>query len=1007
VEDVLANGLGLGGVSTPMFSIDSLNLGRSNQFAQVIEATANDKSFAFEDTGLWGNSDRDFNDVVFQMKGAVGSSLLLDSVIVPEKDWRSSVVGQQLEQYTVDPLDLAGETINDARRVNLSTSGKTYRGWVGSIDADDFHSFSLGTTYEFNLSLSDLAADANLELQDLNGNIIFSSKNLGNAAESIATQLQPGAYRIRVSSAANRGTAYNLKLTGTPLFFNKQGERILAEVTTTGSEELLYPQYIESNSLIKLDDFRSGDSNLGSDPRFSNIDGRGTPIDGRGNAIVIIDSGLNRNHPFFGPDQDGPDRNGDGIGDPDEISDRIRYSFDFGGNRDNADASDDAADATDDTALSFRGHGTNVTSIAAGSGSFTDLNGNSVTYTGVAPGATIIHLKVYARGQSGYQDAAVEQALQWVLNNVQNDFNIVSVNMSFGDSTYSFVSNNQDIGNAKRDRGFSDELAAIASISEIVVVSASGNDYAMGKSSRQGVAYPSADPSSLSVGAVFDDNIGQFTAFLATANTSSADVIAPFSQRDANLTTIFAPGVNDPNIPLQFPTLTNNSNQDNFWSVMSGTSMAAPHISGMVALSQQLAQEVLGRPLTSKEFKKLLIDTGDIITDSDNGGDNVTNTGVQFRRANMLNLANKILGLAPEVNLRIPVKVVGIHQKNSDDDDQDFDKNGPRMSFSTKATINAGKIKIDGSATWEEWDEDDQEQGDTIFAASINGEFDIKKLLQEQHPDFASYEVDESVGVRGRSYENFSTIDADLHDPQTIFQDATHLVSKYKIVGDTKQGPFSFERGDRPLISLEFNPVKVQLRDGKGELLRNEKGEIDYRTYNIPAVDKYSVGWPGNGDFGGSGVKIELMTEVIPEKDKTDNKWYLVPRIKASFEGKKPNSTRIISGFQGNEPDWEFIDMARIPVDDGYTVDKVFGPQYTVDEVFGPQYTAPQDILKLTDVDLYEPQPIEKDDQFLVNQSLVGSYSLVGDQDGNDMPSAELMFNVKVKLRAPSVTKTK
>src|SRR5688572_11730775 len=50
-------------------------------------------------------------------------------------------------------------------------------------------------------------------------------------------------------------------------------------------------------------------------------------LDGRGLAVVVIDTGIDVNHPFFGPD-------GDGNG----VADRIVYQWDFA-NKD-ADASD-------------------------------------------------------------------------------------------------------------------------------------------------------------------------------------------------------------------------------------------------------------------------------------------------------------------------------------------------------------------------------------------------------------------------------------------------------------------------------------------------------------------------------------------------------------------------------------------------------------------------------------------------------------------------------------------
>jgi Subtilase family len=420
---------------------------------------------------------------------------------------------------------------------------------------------------------------------------------------------------------------------------------------------------------------------------------------------------------------------------------------------------------------------------------------------------------------------------------------------------------------------------------------------------------------------------------------------------------------------------------------MSGTSMAAPHISGMVALSQQLAQEVLGRPLSAKEFKDLLIRTGDVITDGDDEDDNVTNTNLQFRRANMLNLANEIVKLAPEVTLRIPVTVVGSHQKNGGNPDQDFDGNGPWMTFNTQAKVDNGKIKIDGKATWQEWDEAKQEKGDTIFSTSISEGFDIKKLLQEQYPQFANFEVNESAGIIGRNYENFSTIDSDLHDPQVIFQDNNHLVSKYSIVGDTKQYIIVVNQ-ESPEISFDFHPVKV--------LQRNANGEIVPKSYTIPSSSirlNFSYSGTGDLDFNGHGPEMKILTRVIPVD--IGGKQFLRAQVSAVFRETEADFTTYGTyEIDSNSTDadlssilvWKDIG-ADVEIDDGYLVDKVLSPQ---------------DTLKLTDVDIHSPQLIEKD-----NQSLVSSYYLVGDQDnddlpgGNDMPSANLVFNVKLRLRPP------
>lgn len=86
-------------------------------------------------------------------------------------------------------------------------------------------------------------------------------------------------------------------------------------------------------------------------------------------------------------------------------------------------------------------------------------------------------------------------------------------------------------------------------------------------------------------------------------------------------------------------------------SGLSGTSQAAPHVSGTVALMQQVAMQQFGRRLQFQEVQNLLRSTGPIIQDvdpsgsdePDNGLDNVPNTGFSFRRLDVPALMKKLL----------------------------------------------------------------------------------------------------------------------------------------------------------------------------------------------------------------------------------------------------------------------------------------------------------------------------------------------------------------------------
>lgn len=556
-----------------------------------------------------------------------------------------------------------GNTASTAKEINAASSFRNYPDAVSSNDPD-YYEFTLGAKNDFNLSVNGVNQDVKIELLDSSQNVISTAQDSGPASKSINRLLEHGTYSVRVSSVNSVESPYNLNLSVIPR---------LQGVTTTGyegraftaSQPVATPQnnsgssnnlinnnlsitrfqnnflssvlssrisriggnnnetgysygfdgsgndpYREipasvSNQQINLDKFRAA-------PRFSGIDGSGF-------SVAILDTGINLNHPFFGPDSDS---NG--------ISDRIVYNYDF---------ADGDADANDKD-----GHGSNIASIIAS---------EDPTYTGMAPGAKIIDLKVrkdvLPLGSSDEINKFpyVEQALQWVLENADT-YNIASVNMAFG-SGESFTS-------PISLYGIGDELAALAA-KNIIVVSSSGNRYYQYQF-PPGVNYPSADPNSLSVSAVYNSNIRRFdygSYFgAATAYTTDRDRIAPFSQRNGQLTTVFAPGA-----PI---TGAGKDGDINERSTYHGSSQATAHIGGIAVLAQQLAQQELGRRLTPSEFARIVKSTGVTINDGDNENDNVNHTGSNFKRVNVMALAGFMIGnRPPQEKIRLGNRLTGLN----------------------------------------------------------------------------------------------------------------------------------------------------------------------------------------------------------------------------------------------------------------------------------------------------------------------------------------------------------
>lgn len=346
--------------------------------------------------------------------------------------------------------------------------------------------------------------------------------------------------------------------------------------TTTLEDFIIQPLTSESSDLISLNEFRA-------DSRFSSVDGSGY-------TVVVIDTGIDLNHPAFGADA-----NGDGI------SDRIVYSEDF---------TNDGDGTVDDV----NGHGSNVASIVGSS---------AVGYTGMAPGANIVALQALSNSGSG-RAGWVEKALQWVVANGQA-YNVVAVNLSLGNGT-NINSENPN------PSGYADELSALNNLG-IITVAAAGNDYF--EYQEPGASDLAADPNVLAVGAVWDSNVGK-VSFLdgSEDTTTAADRITVFSQRSTDLPTVMAPG--------GFIT---GAAPGGGTAAQAGTSQAAPHIAGIAALAQEIAEDNLGRRLTPAEYETLLLQSGVTITDGDDEDDNVVNTGGAYQRVDVLDLAEAILAL--------------------------------------------------------------------------------------------------------------------------------------------------------------------------------------------------------------------------------------------------------------------------------------------------------------------------------------------------------------------------
>src|ERR1019366_1275574 len=255
------------------------------------------------------------------------------------------------------------------------------------------------------------------------------------------------------------------------------------------------------------------------------------------------------------------------------------------------------------------GHGTHVSGIAA------SANPN----IGVANGADLVDVKVIAdSGESQLSGDPLLRGLDFVAQ-FAKQFNIKVVNMSLGEATSSGGVNDNTVPAAD---DISREIQSLESMG-ITVVAAAGNSYA--NNPVPGEGYP-AVVSTISVANTWADmgagyNFGtysygtQYDTWAAVEAAAQADQFSATSQRSTLSNQVVAPGMNitsDWNGSAPGKTGANL-----LYNTISGTSMASPFVSGLVALMQDAAHVYGGQYITDpQEVLAIIKQTSDVIPDN-------------------------------------------------------------------------------------------------------------------------------------------------------------------------------------------------------------------------------------------------------------------------------------------------------------------------------------------------------------------------------------------------------
>ncbi|MEG3875337.1 DUF4114 domain-containing protein, partial [Microcoleus sp. Z1_B5] len=98
VEEVF-NNFAITGPKRPLFSLSSSNPNGAFLYGQIADITGDGKAFAIEDQRADSNSDKDYNDVIFNVTGATGKAVWVKDVIAPAKDWTDTETGKKLIEY--------------------------------------------------------------------------------------------------------------------------------------------------------------------------------------------------------------------------------------------------------------------------------------------------------------------------------------------------------------------------------------------------------------------------------------------------------------------------------------------------------------------------------------------------------------------------------------------------------------------------------------------------------------------------------------------------------------------------------------------------------------------------------------------------------------------------------------------------------------------------------------------------------------------------------------------
>jgi subtilisin family serine protease len=286
---------------------------------------------------------------------------------------------------------------------------------------------------------------------------------------------------------------------------------------------------------------------------------------GTGVSIAIVDTGIDYTHPMLG-----------GSAFPNS---KVIGGYDFGDN--------------DSDPMDCQGHGTSVAGIAAG----TIASGPGDYIGGVANNARLYALKIVTGCGNSAAFSTIVSAWDWAVTHKNGSpaNPILIINTSFGGGRY--------YSSCDTSQPTLAAAAKNAAANGIAIFVSSGND-----GYTNSIAAPACLTKSISVGAVYDANVGFRNWGLCTDATTAADLVPCYSN-SSNFLNILASS-ND-----AYTTAVGGG----YTPYFGGTSAAAPYAAGAGALIQSYARANTGQFLSAQDVRTRLVETGDPVTDPKSG----------------------------------------------------------------------------------------------------------------------------------------------------------------------------------------------------------------------------------------------------------------------------------------------------------------------------------------------------------------------------------------------------